>query len=24
VRSDENHGPYARVLFRQRLKLTWK
>jgi hypothetical protein len=24
VRSDDNHGPYTRVLFRQRIKLTWK
>jgi hypothetical protein len=24
VRSDDNHGPYVRVLFRQRIKLTWK
>jgi hypothetical protein len=24
VRFDDNHGPYVRVLFRQRLKLTWK
>jgi len=23
VRSDENHGPYKRVLFRQRIKLNW-
>ena len=23
VRSDENHGPYNRVLFRQRIKLGW-
>lgn len=24
VRSDENHGPYTRVLFRQRIRLTWR
>lgn len=24
VRSDDNHGPYVRVLFRQKIKLTWK
>lgn len=24
VRSDANHGPYVRVLFRQRIKLSWK
>lgn len=23
VRSDDNHGPYQRVLFRQRIKLNW-
>jgi hypothetical protein len=23
VRSDEDHGPYKRVLFRQRIKLGW-
>jgi hypothetical protein len=23
VRSDDNHGPYVRVLFRQKIKLTW-
>jgi hypothetical protein len=23
VRSDENHGPYQRVLFRQKIKLNW-
>ena len=23
VRSDENHGPYQRVLFRQKVKLNW-
>ena len=23
VRLDDNHGPYVRVLFRQRIKLTW-
>jgi hypothetical protein len=23
VRSDDNHGPYKRVLFRQRIKLNW-
>jgi hypothetical protein len=23
VRSDENHGPYQRVLFRQKINLTW-
>lgn len=23
VRSDENHGPYVRVLFRQKIKLNW-
>jgi hypothetical protein len=23
VRSDENHGPYKRVLFRQKIKLDW-
>jgi hypothetical protein len=23
VRSDENHGPYVRVLYRQKIKLTW-
>jgi hypothetical protein len=23
VRSDENHGPYKRVLFRQKIKLNW-
>ncbi len=24
VRSDDNHGPYVRVLFRQKIKLTWR
>jgi hypothetical protein len=24
VRSDDNHGPYTRVLYRQKLKLIWK
>jgi hypothetical protein len=24
VRSDDNHGPYVRVLFRQRIKFTWR
>lgn len=24
VRSDDNHGPYVRALFRQRIKLIWK
>jgi hypothetical protein len=24
VRSDDNHGPYTRVLFKQKIKLTWK
>jgi hypothetical protein len=24
VRMDENHGPYTRVLFRQRIKLNWR
>ena len=23
VRSDENHGPYQRVLLRQKIKLNW-
>ena len=23
VRSDENHGPYVRVLYRQKIKLMW-
>jgi hypothetical protein len=24
VRMDMNHAPYVRILFRQKLKLTWK
>jgi hypothetical protein len=23
VRMDDNHGPYQRVLFRQKIKLDW-